>query len=157
MDLVNFKVASIWAKEFSLPFLNTVKNCDSHCQILPPICGFYKKPFSELRALCVQAQLVVTAEVKRCFRSQRAVQPSSASTKYCLCRGYFQTSCAGVLLRRRAFPPATSPKVTCIVKSYLNHHRNISNPDTSFNNVLKVMTEVACQLFVPLFSVEVFL
>lgn len=72
--------------------------------------GLHKKPFRELRTLCLQAQLVVTLEVKRCFRSQRAVQPSSASTKYCLCWGYFQTSCADMLLRSRAFPPAMSPR-----------------------------------------------
>lgn len=98
------------------------KHCERSWFLLPEFTshmGLHKKPFRELRTLCLQAQLVVTLEVKRCFRSQRAVQPSSASTKCCLCWGYFQTSCADVLLRRRAFPPGTSPRccfsITCMV------------------------------------------
>lgn len=54
-----------------------------------------------LRALCIRTQIVVTAEVKRCFRSRRAVQPSSASTKYCLCTSYFQSVHDGVLFSSR--------------------------------------------------------
>lgn len=138
---MNFKKTSSihlseWVFLLLCMLLNSVRNHDSCCQGLPPICGIYEKAFRELRTLCVQAQLAVTAEVKRCFRSQRAVRPSSASTKYCLCWGYFQTSCAGVLLRRRAFPPGMSPcccpNITCMVKSYFNDYKNTA---TSFNNV----------------------
>lgn len=108
------KTAWTWwtLKNKSHPFEQISFSFPRHCEkswfLLPQFIShveLYKKPFRELRTLCLQAQLVVTAEVKRCFRSQRAVQPPSASTKCCLCFGYFQTSCTCRLLRSWAFPP----------------------------------------------------
>lgn len=147
-------------------FLKAVRIRGSYFQSLPPICGLYKKPFRGLRTLCVKAQLVVTAEVKRCFRSQRAIQPSSTSTKYCLCWGYFQTSCAGGLLRRRAFPPRTvsprcSPKFTCMVKLYFNDYKNCDKlqqcfflKDHSNLSYMTCLSTTFCSFWGEVFSVN---
>lgn len=46
-ELQKTQLVSIWAKEcFSSPFLNTVRNRDSHCHILSSICGFFRKSLS---------------------------------------------------------------------------------------------------------------
>ncbi len=97
---------------FAIYFFFILWEIMTGCQSLLPIWGFTKS-FLESWELYVRAQLVVTEKVKRCFRSQSAVQPSSASTKCCLCWGYFQSSCADVLLRRRVFPPGTLSHCCC--------------------------------------------